>query len=128
VQEIFEENKSEMLQGAIFWTPMLATDSLDSAEERETRFSDPRVQHYWDPDRILGRLLSRTLNLQSPIAWDVYLVYPPDHSWITELPPSSEFWMHQLDEEPKLYLDSLRLKHNVRAMIEKLLDKSSSMS
>ena len=119
MQEIFEENKSEMLQGAIIWTPMLATDNLDAADQREITFSDPRVKQVWDPDRILGRLLSRTLSLKAPIAWDVYLLYPPNHPWDTELPPMPDFWMHQLDEEPALLLDPVRLKHNVQAIIEK---------
>jgi hypothetical protein len=119
VQEIFEENKSEMLQGAIIWTPMLATDDLDAADQREITFSDPRVKQFWDPDRIMGRLLSRTLNLKAPIAWDVYLLYPPDHAWDTELPPEPAFWMHQLDEEPALLLDPIRLKQTVQGIIEK---------
>ena len=119
MQEIFEENKSEMLQGAIIWMPMLATDNLDAADQREITFSDPRVKQVWDPDRILGRLLSRTLSLKAPIAWDVYLIYPPSHPWDTELPPMPDFWMHQLDEEPALLLDPVRLKHNVQAIIEK---------
>jgi len=119
VQEIFEENKSKMLQGAIIWTLMLVTDSLNAAEQREASFSDSRVMHYWDPNRILGRLLSQTLNLKASIGWDVYLVYPPDHPWDTELPPMPEFWMHQLDEEPALFLDSVRLKRTVQAIAEK---------
>lgn len=118
MQEIFEENKSEMLQGAIIWTPMLAADNLDAANQHEITFSDPRVKQFWDPDRILGRLLSRTLSLKAPIAWDVYLIYPPGHPWDMDLPPAPEFWMHQLDEEPTLYLDPLRLMQNVQAMIE----------
>ena len=119
MQEIFEENKSKMLQGAIIWTLMLVTDSLNAAEQREASFSDSRVMHYWDPNRILGRLLSQTLNLKASIGWDVYLVYPPDHPWDTELPPMPEFWMHQLDEEPTLFLDSVRLKRTVQAVAEK---------
>ncbi len=120
MQEIFEENESIMLQGAIIWTPILATDSLNAAEQRETRFSDSRVEHYWDPDQILGRLFAQALNLKASIAWDVYLVYPPDHPWDAELPPAPEFWMHQLDEAPALFLDSLRLKHTVQAMTERV--------
>lgn len=120
MQEILEEHKSKMLRGAIIWTPMLVADSLDAAKKRETRFSDPRVKHYWDPDRILGRFLSRTLNLKAPSAWDVYLIYPPDHLWEEELPPQPEFWMHQLEEEPALYLDPPRLRHVVRTMIERV--------
>jgi hypothetical protein len=120
VQEIFEENKSKMLQGAVIWTPMLVADSLNAAKGCETGFSDPRVQHYWDPDRIMGRYLSQTLKLKASIAWDVYLIYLPDHPWDTELPPAPEFWMHQLDEEPTLYLEPLRLKQDVQAMIKKV--------
>jgi hypothetical protein len=123
VQEIFEENESNILHGAIIWTPMLVTDSLDAANQRAIKFSDPRIQQFWDPERILGRLLSRTLNLKESIAWDVYLIYPPNHIWDTELPPTPEFWMHQLNEEPTLLLDPLRLKHTVKAMIEKVLRK-----
>jgi len=65
VQEIFEENTSEILDGAIMWTPMLATDSLDAANDRETRFSDTHVPQFWDPDRILGQYLSQILNLKA---------------------------------------------------------------
>ena len=109
-----------MLQGAIIWTPMLVTDSLAAAKQSETKFADSRVKHYWDPDRILGRLLSQTLNLKASVAWDVYLVYPPGHPWDTELPPAPEFWMHQLDEEPAFFLDPLHLKRAVQAISERV--------
>jgi hypothetical protein len=119
VREIFEENTSEIFHGGIVWTPMLATDSLDAANERETRFSDPRVQQFWDQDRILGQYLSQTLNLKAAMAWDVYLVYPPNTVWEGELPPKPKFWMHQLDEEPSLLLDPPRLKEYVQTLLER---------
>jgi hypothetical protein len=96
---------------------MLSTDSLSAAKERETRFSDIRVQQFWDQDRILGQLLSQTLNLKSAVAWDVYLVYPPNHTWDEELPPPPIFWMHQLDEEQALLLDPPRLKKYVQTLL-----------
>jgi hypothetical protein len=120
VQEIFEENKSKLLQGAIIWTSMLVTDSLNTAEQREAGFSDSRVMHFWDPGRILGRLLSQTLKLQESIAWDVYLVYSPHHLWDTELPPVPDFWMHPLDEDPALFLDPLRLNRTVQMMTNRV--------
>ena len=119
MQEIFEENRSKRLRGAVIWTPMLVTDNLEAASDRETRFSDVRVQQIWDQDRILGRYLSQTLNLKELIAWDVYLVYPPDHFWDAEHPPMPVFWMHQLDDEPALYLDPSRLKQYVRTLLER---------
>ena len=103
MQAIFETTKSKRLFGAIVWTPMLVADNVFAANGHETRFSDPRVIHFWDPNRIFGQLLSQTLKLQEPIAWDVYLVYPPGHSWDTELPPMPEFWMHQLEEAPAFF-------------------------
>ena len=98
---------------------MLVTDSLEAAGAREIGFSDRRVQHYWDPDRALGRLLSQTLSLKSTVAWDVYLIYPPDHVWDAEFPPMPKFWMHQLDEEPSQSFNPLELKQSVQAMIER---------
>lgn len=98
---------------------MLAADDLTAARHQETLFSDSRVAHYWDPDRILGGLLAKTLKLRASIAWDVYLLYPPDHDWDSDLPPSPEFWMHQLNEDPALLLDPLRLKRTAQAMIER---------
>lgn len=118
MQEIFEENE-KILSGAIIWTPMLVSDSLEAANECETRFSDTRLQQIWDRDRILGGLLSQTLNLKASTAWDVYLVYPPDHPWDAALPPMPEFWMHQLDEEPGLRLDPPRLKEYVQTLLER---------
>lgn len=118
VQEIFEENKSEVLSGAIIWTPMIDTDSLEDANLREFGFADLRVKQFWDPDRILGRSLSQTLRLRISIAWDVYLIYLPDHPWDGELPPEPEFWMHQQDEEMSLYLDPPRFKHYVQTILE----------
>jgi hypothetical protein len=114
VQEIFEANKSKNLHGVIVWIPMLETDNFEGAAVRETKFSDPRVKQFWDQDRVFGRLLSQTLNLNEPIAWDVYLVYPTAHSWVGELPPMPMFWMHQLNEEPTLLLDLPRLKEYVK--------------
>lgn len=118
MQEIFEENRSEILYGAIVWTPMLATDNLGAADARESWFSDPRLRQFWDPDRIFGRWLAQTLNLKESIAWDVYLIYSPEHSWDSGIPPRPIFWMHQLDEEPTLLLDPYRLKQYVQTLIE----------
>ena len=121
MQEIFEENRSELIRGAIVWTPMLPADNLESAVQRELVFSDTRVKQLWDPERIFGRLLSQTLNLTIPIAWDVYLLYLPEHPWNTELPPAPEFWMHQQDEDMSLYLDPSRLKQYVKTLLERIV-------
>ena len=120
MQEIFQKNKSEILRGVIVWTPMLPTDHLTLAIQRELMFSDVRMKQFWDPDRKFGLLLSRTLDLLISVAWDVYLLYAPDHPWEEEFPPSPEFWVHQQNEEMSLYLDPDRLKQQVKALIERI--------
>lgn len=97
---------------------MLAMDNLEAAIGREATFSDSRVKQFWDADRLFGRLLSQTLALKAPIAWDVYLLYPPGHAWETRLPPAPNHWMHQLDEEPALLLDPPRLKQYVQTLLK----------
>jgi hypothetical protein len=121
VQEIFEANKMEALQGLIVWIPMLDTDNLAAANERETKFSDLRVKQLWDQDRSFGQLLSETLHLKESIAWDVYLVYLPDHSSDSDFPPIPAFWMHQLNEESTLFLDPPRLKEYVKTVLERTI-------
>ncbi len=120
MHEIFEKNESKMLSGAIIWTPMIDTDNLEVAKLSELGFADSRVKHFWDPDRNLGRLLSQTLKLRISIAWDVYLIYQPNHPWEAELPPAPIFWMHQLNEEPTLFLDANRLKERVQTLLERI--------
>lgn len=119
MQEILEENESKRLYAAIIWTRMLVTDSLHAVQEHEARSSEARLRQFWDDHRLLGRLLAQTLNLKASIAWDVYLIYPPDHPWHLELPPAPKFWMHQLDEEPARLLDPPRLKGYVQTLVER---------
>ena len=99
---------------------MLVTDNLEAASKREAIFSDDRLKQFWDQDHIFGALMSQTLNLKESIAWDVYLLYEPDHLWNTELPPAPMFWMHQLNEEPTLLLDPPRFKKYVQTLLERI--------
>ena len=119
MQEIFEEYESDLLRGAIVWTSMLPADNVEAALQRELMFSDPRVRQYWDPDRIFGQLLSQTLNLTISIAWDIYLLFPPNHPWNAELPPAPEIWMHQQNENMSLYLDAARFKEYLQTLLER---------
>lgn len=58
-------------------------------------FNDLPVTHGWDGERQLGRMYSEALGLRS-VAWDVYLLYGADARWNSEVPPTPDFWMHQL--------------------------------
>jgi hypothetical protein len=85
---------------------MLAADDLSAALAQEASFREERITHYWDGERELGRLVSQTLRLSTPIAWDNGRVPVPD------------FWMHQLDERSDLRFDPEKLLIKVRKAIE----------
>jgi hypothetical protein len=96
---------------------MLATDALVKAEEQEAAFYGLHARHLWDHRHEAGRMLAKSLQLKTPIAWDVYLLYSPGRRWQPNTPPDPVFWMHQLDDEnPSLLLDAGRLNGGVQAL------------
>lgn len=97
---------------------MLEADDLGAALAQEALFQDGRITQYWDGERVLGRLVARTLKLAAPIAWDIYLLYAPGKTWKGENMPAPDFWMHQLNERPALLLDPARLMAEVQKLID----------
>lgn len=97
---------------------MLTADDQDAAIAQEALFKDERVSQYWDSERVLGRLVSQTLKLVTPVAWDIYLLYSPGAMWKGERIPTPDFWMHQLNERPDLLLDPDRLMAEVQKALE----------
>ena len=78
------------------WIPMRPEDSAAAARESARLYGDHRVAHYYDADKSAGRAIARSLGGEGDVAWDTYLVYPPQSEWGDAPPPSS--WVHQLRE------------------------------
>lgn len=73
---------------------MFPGDSAEWAKTRAGEFSDKRLIHYWDGERLTGKEWQRVLGTKS-LAWDVYLLYGAASQWDKE-PAAPDFWMHQL--------------------------------
>jgi hypothetical protein len=61
---------------------MLSTDAR--SEWEESAMPDPRVTHFWDGDRTVGRWLAEqdAGGLGSAgVVWDAYFLYGPDAAW-----------------------------------------------
>jgi hypothetical protein len=58
---------------------MLPTDRRARWDDRI--LNDPRVTHLWDEQRVVGRWLAEQDLADGPIAWDVYLLFPPAGRW-----------------------------------------------
>jgi hypothetical protein len=57
------------------WFDMVWTDSRRRWPER--LMSDPRVVHFWDEEKALGRWYSPRVSDGEHIVWDTFLLYSP---------------------------------------------------
>lgn len=100
------------------WVKVLFTDSGGAAARAAHRFADPRITHYWDGERALGRPFAPVLGLPPRnLAWDVYLLYGADEGWSAPEPPAPVFWMHQLMNARGPRLDRAQLAAEVRGLL-----------
>lgn len=82
-QEILETFSEAKLSVFAIWLPMLAGDRRSAWDP--DLMPDPRVQHYWDENRVVGRYFTDKGASFGGIAWDIYFLYGPGASW-TDLP------------------------------------------
>jgi len=103
----------------VVWLPAISSDTRNDALERSNQFPDNHVSYYWDAEKLTGKSAGSVLELGMS-AWDVYLLYPSNQNWNTDL-PSPIFWMHQLQGiEKGSYLDRDEFKQKVQDLIAQL--------
>lgn len=91
---MLQKNNSPRLAAYVVWVPELGAHE-NNVQSATTLVPDSRARQYWDPDEVLGRWYGRTLPTPGA-AWDVYLLFGPQASWVADKPPKPDFWMHQL--------------------------------
>ncbi len=74
---------------------MLTEDRAEAAERAARRFSDARVEQFYDAGHHAGKAIAAGLRGRREIAWDIYLFYPAGSLW-QNAPPLPKAWMHQL--------------------------------
>lgn len=94
MQTLLKNISDDRLKVYIVWLPMFPGDSKEWAKTRAGEFSDKRISHYWDSEKVTGKEWQKVLGTKS-VAWDVYLLYGAGSRWDKEL-PAPDFWMHQL--------------------------------
>jgi hypothetical protein len=70
----------------VVWFPMVRTDARDRWPRNE--IVDARARHFWDENKLTGKALAAREELARwrPVAWDVWLLYPPGVTWDAEAP------------------------------------------
>lgn len=100
--------------------PTMANDDFVAAVTRQEKFQDHRVQHFWDAENILGTTIAQSMLRNTPIAWDIYLLYQPGARWDDEKFPVPDFWMHQLLEDERRRLNPEVLQYQVMTAVDNL--------
>ena len=76
---VLNQNPDADFQVYAVWFSMLASD--DKSRWTARFMSDPRVVHFWDEDRVIGKWFAEHEGFYIPIAWDAYYLYGPDAHW-----------------------------------------------
>lgn len=104
------------LRTYLVWVPMLM--ARESHVKNGLRvMGDPGVAHYWDKHSTLVRGYMKPLGLRQ-LAWDVYMIYRPGVRWDGDLPPTPEFWMHQLPGADAPRLDPAEFARRLKADLD----------
>ena len=98
------------------WVPMLPGDDERASRRASRLLPDSRVRHFWTDDQELGKAFQKALDIPR-VAWDIYLVYPPETRWNGQ-PPVPETFMHQLHGLPEeTMLDGDGLAEAIRTQL-----------
>ena len=76
---------------------MLPGDTEVTAKRSAGIISDPRVRHFYDPEKRSGKAIAQSLGWEGKVAWDVYLFYAEGTEWVED-PPMPSDWLHQLND------------------------------
>jgi hypothetical protein len=101
---------------------MLPADSEESARSSAKEFDDPRVYHFYDPDKRSGRAVADCLGYEGNLAWDIYLFFSRKVEWNNGLPIPLD-WMHQLKDS---WADATRY-YTGDALTKKLFEAMSRL-
>jgi hypothetical protein len=97
LEPLFETKGLDFRMAWVF-IDMMPTDNPSSAAESAARVADPRMTAFHDPKHVLGRVMARSLNWRSHVAWDTYFVYSPGTLWTAAKMPPPDAWFHQLKD------------------------------
>ena len=94
--------------------PILGIDSKASLPTATRRFSDPRVQQFWDAKADLSRSYAPVLKTNDA-AWDVYMLFDRNAEW-TDKPPVPLYIMDKIGLEVGRPLDGPELAKQLVAL------------
>ncbi|MFQ5600449.1 MAG: hypothetical protein ACE5G2_07840 [Candidatus Krumholzibacteriia bacterium] len=99
-RDVLDKNDTEELSVFLVWLKALQKDTEEALTTMMGKVSDPRVQHFWDPERVLNHQLLDAIMFDVQLRiYDVYLLYDREAKWEKRLPRPG-FWMHEVKGAP----------------------------
>ncbi len=116
---ILASQNDERLQTFVVHVPTLGAKEED-VPAALALLDGPHVTHFWIESGDLGTRFSEVLDIVPTYAWDVWLAYPSDVLWEDELPPSPEFWQHQIGVDNALKLDTAVFAAQTKELLDQI--------
>ena len=110
-KELLAVYPASALQVYVVWFPMIATDARAAWRWTGNVITDPRVAHFWDDKKVVGRWFAQqeTPEIDAGIMWDAYFLYGSDAQWNAKPEPLISFGATVLDEYETLEKNFLPL-------------------
>ncbi len=111
--------KDERLITFVVHVPTLGAEERH-IEQTIPLMQGPRVKHYWDKTGISGVHYQEIMEVEAYV-WDFWAMYEPGAVWEETLPPSPDYWEHQLFVfPPDKRLDADRFAAHVREALSRV--------
>jgi hypothetical protein len=103
----------------VVWEKIHDDDNLEAAKAATLSLPDPRATHFWAGNQELASAFGEPLGIGNDLAWDVFLLYPPQARWEAK-PPRPEYFMYGRDGlklPADLKFDGLSLAEQARRLL-----------
>lgn len=119
-RHLLEQSLNPVLSIYIVWEKIGPQDTAEAASRAAALLPDPRIHHFWSPDRFAGTAFQAPLGISQSTAWDVFLVFGKGKKWLG-VPPTFDTFMHnqkQIRELPKArLLNAEKLAGEVKGLL-----------
>jgi len=99
--DLLEKHPTAALQVYVVWFSMIPTDARGAWRWTGNVITDPRVVHFWDDQKVVGRWFAQhetPAEIDPGIVWDAYFLYGPDAEWTLTPEPLISWGATVLDE------------------------------
>lgn len=104
-REVLAKNPDAPLAVFIVWLKVLQADNELAVVSATATLPDPRVKHYWDPERVLNAQLLDAITFDVNLGiYDIFLLYDGTARWGKRLPRPG-YWMHEMKGAPGPWWD-----------------------